>query len=233
MKKIAFVLSTVIPGLFLTASATAGFYAELSAGSAKNKAETNYSITSTSTYFGETQTETETGTDSSSSEKSTSFGVRFGYQFNNYIAVELGHHQYGEWDDKEQGESGDSTSAKIESSSISAGIKGIYPLTEDLSLFARAGIAKWDFKATVTDSSALDAIEPLKKDDNDIYYGIGAEYSVNESISLGVEYSVLDMGWGGSLSDAGTHEDYSYSSTGHFKTNYKVENISLLLKVSF
>ncbi len=243
MKKTAFVLSTVfstvaltaIPSLLLTAPAMAGegFYAELSAGSAKNKAEVNYSSTYSFTSFRETQSETETGKDSSPSEKSTSFGVRFGYQFNNYIAVELGHHQYGEWEDKEEGESSDSTSAKIESSSISAGIKGIYPLSDDLSLFARAGIAKWDFKATVTDSSALDALESLKKDDNDMYYGIGAEYSFNESISLGLEYSVLDMGWGESLSDAGTYEDFSYSSTGHYKTSYKVENISLLLKVSF
>ncbi|WP_157829079.1 porin family protein [Colwellia sp. 75C3] len=229
MKKIALVCSTVISSLLLTAPATAGFYAELSAGSAKNKAEANYTATYTTTYLGETQSETETETDSSPSEKSTSFGVRFGYQFNNYIAVELGHHQYGEWNENDVDEDGANSSAKIESSSISAGIKGILPLSDDLSLFARAGLAKWDFKAT----STAGEFEPMKKDDNDIYYGIGAEYNVNESVSLGVEYSVLDMGWGESLSDAGTYEDFSYSTTGHYKTSYKVENISLLLKVSF
>jgi OOP family OmpA-OmpF porin len=229
MKKISLVLSTIIPSLFLTVSATASFYAELSAGSAKNKAETNYSATYTSTYFGEAQTETETGKDSSSSEKSTSFGIRFGYLFNDYIAVELGHHQYGEWDDKEQYESGDGSSAKIESSSMSAGIKGIFPVSEDFSLFARAGIAKWDFKAT----STLNEFEPVKKDDNDIYYGIGAEYNFSESISFGVEYSVIDMEWEESQFDEGTYDDFSYSTTSNYKTNYKVENISLLLKVSF
>ena len=164
-----------------------------------------------------------------SSDDSTSFGLRFGYQFNDYIAVEIAHHQYGEWDDNSIDESGDSTNAKLDSSSISAGVKGILPLSDDFSLFARAGIAKWDFKATVTDSSMPDEVFRLKEDDNDIYYGIGAEYSVNESISLGLEYSVIDMDW--AVSNSETNENYSYSTD--VKTNYTVESIALLLKVSF
>lgn len=230
MKKIAIALSTVIPSLLLSnaAFAEAGFYGELSAGTASNKADVNYTSTFSSYFAGDTYTETETGTDSTS-EDTTSLGLRLGYQFNEYIAVELGYHQYGESDDTYTDEYGDIIKDKVETSSVSAGLKGILPLSEQFSLFARAGMAKWDLKATSTDSSMPGEVFVLKQDDNDIYYGVGAEFSFNESISLGVEYSVVDMGW--NISSAESSEYFSFSSDA--KINYQVSNLALLLKVSF
>jgi len=230
MKKIAFAISTLIPSLLLTtpAFADSGFYAEISGGSVKNKAEVNYSVTGSYNYLGETYTETETGKESSS-DKSTSFGLRLGYQFNDYIAVELGHHQYGEVGDNYVDEYGDTINDKVNSSSFSAGVKAILPITDEFSMFARAGMAKWDFKAKSTDSSIPDEALVVKQGDNDIYYGIGVEYGFTETISLGVEYSVLDMGW--KTSEAGAYQDFSFS--GNTSVNYKVENIALLLKISF
>ncbi len=230
MKKIAIALSTIIPSLLLsnTAFAEAGFYGELSAGIASNKADMNYTSTFSSYFAGDNYTETETGNDSTS-EDTTSLGLRLGYQFNEYIALELGYHQYGESDDTYTDEYGDVISDKVETSSISAGLKAILPLSEQFSLFARAGMAKWDLKATSTDSSAPGDVFVLNQDDNDIYYGVGAEYSFNETISLGIEYSVIDMGW--NISSAETTEYYSFSSDASI--SYEVSNLALLLKVSF
>jgi opacity protein-like surface antigen len=230
MKKIYFVLSTAISSLLLATPAIAGsgFYGELSAGSAKNNVKGSYSVTSTYNYMGQTYTDAEAGKETSS-DNSTSLGIRLGYQFNDYIAVEVGHHQYGEVKDNYVDEVGDTINDKIESSSMSAGIKGILPLSDNFSVFARAGIAKWDFKAASTDSSMPNETFKFKEDGEDMYYGIGAEYSFTEMISVGVEYSVLDMGWKKSESD--TWENGSYSSIS--KLNYEVENILLLLKISF
>jgi len=234
MKKIPFVcsiiLSTAISSLLLTAPALAdsGVYAELSAGSAKHKAEIN-SVTSNGTYMGEAFAVTEAEKESILNESGTSFGIRFGYQFNDYIAVELGHHQYGEADEKYVDKYGDNIHSKLKSSATSVGIKGILPLSDDFSLFARAGIAKWDMKITVSDSSSPDELNSFKDDNNDLYYGIGAEYNINETVSLGLEYSMLDMGF--DLHRSETSQDFSYSSVA--KGKYQVNNLALLLKVSF
>jgi OOP family OmpA-OmpF porin len=234
MNKVTFALSTIvsatISSLLLTAPVVAddGFYAELSAGTAKNKTKSVFNSTYRSTFQG--QNETETDVDSqSASQNSTAFGIRLGYQFNDYFAFELGHHQYGEAKKSYVDEYSDTITDKLESSSTSAGIKGMLPLTDDFSLFARGGLAKWDVKGTSSDSYDPGEVYQLKKDGNDIYYGVGVEYSFTERVSLGLEYSVLDMDWSNNTSQ--DYGDFSYSVAGNF--NYKVENLSLLLKVSF
>ena len=216
----------------MPAIADTGFYAELSAGSAKNKAEAHSSGTTSFTSFDGTDTGTMAtkGTSKLLEDRdSASFGLRFGYQFNDYIAIELGHHQYGEAKDEFKDKFGDTINNKLESSSTSAGIKAMLPLSDEFSLFARAGVAQWDFKGTITDSSSPDKAYPIKQDDNDIYYGIGAEYRFNESISLGLEYSILDMEGGVYVAEASENSRFSVTSN----LNYKVENLSLLLKFSF
>ena len=234
MKKIALVcstvLSTAISSLLLSAPALAGsgFYAELSAGSVKHKAEVN-SVTYNGTYMGESFTEIEAEKESLLNESGTSFGIRFGYQFNDYIAVELGHHQYGEADEKYVDKYGDNIHNKLKSSATSVGIKGILPLSDDFSLFARAGIAKWDMKLTVSDSSAPDETYVLKDDNNDLYYGLGAEYNFSETVSLGLEYTMLDMDW--NLYRSESSQDFNYSK--HVKGNYQLSNLALILKVNF
>ena len=236
MKKIALlcstVLSTTISSLILTAPAPAlagsGFYAELSAGSANHKAEVN-SVTYNAIYLGTTYTETETEKESLLNENGTLFGIRFGYQFNDYIAVELGHQQYGEVDEKYVDEYGDNIHNKLKSSATSGGIKGILPLSDDFSLFARAGISKWDMKLTVSDSSSPDEPYSFKDDNNDLYYGLGAEYNFSETVSLGLEYTMLDMDW--NLYRSESSQDFSYSSD--VEGSYQLSNLALILKINF
>ncbi len=234
MKKIAFSLSIVIPSLLLSAPALSqsGFYAELSAGSVKNKAEMDVSLTSSVTYLGYIESETESYSDTESYD-STSLGLRLGYQFNEYIAIESGYHNYGEAKDNYIDEFDDTINEKISSSAVSFGIKGSIPISDHFSIFARTGMAKWDFKTSVTDSSMPGEVEQLKGSDKDIYYGVGAEYRFNETISLGVEYSVLSMGWKAVESESEQYYDVDYSYSLDNKVDYKVQNLALLLKISF
>jgi len=230
MKKITLALSTVFLAVISInpAHAGEGFYAELSGGSAKNKAEINsYSINSIN--MGEISNYSSSEKELILNEKSSSFGIRFGYQFNEHIAIELGHQQYGEANRKFVDEFDDTIQYKTKSSATSAGIKGTMPLSDYFALFARAGIAKWDMKMTVTDSSTPDEIDSIKDGDNELYYGIGAEYAINETVSLGLEYTILDMGW--VFKEAEMSEDFSASS--QVKGSYRVSNLALLLKISF
>ncbi|MEW6993207.1 porin family protein [Colwelliaceae bacterium MEBiC 14330] len=234
MKKIALSLPIMIPSLLLSAPALSqqGFYSELYAGSVKNKAEIDGSLTNSVTYLGNTETTTQSYSDTQSYD-STSLGLRLGYQFNEYIAIEAGYHNYGKAKDNYIDEFDDTINEKISSSAVSFGIKGSLSISDHFSIFARTGMAKWDFKASVTDSSMPGEVEKLKESDKDIYYGIGAEYRFNETISLGVEYSVLSMGWKDVESEYEQYYDVDYSYSLDRKVDYKVQNIALLLKISF
>ena len=230
MKKIAFSLSIVLPSLLLSAPALSqsGFYAELSAGSVKNKVEIDSSFI---TYSGNIKSQTEIFSETKSYD-STSLGLRLGYQFNEYIAIESGYHNYGEAKDSYIDVFDDTINEKISSSAVSIGIKGSLPISDHFSIFARTGMAKWDFKVSSTDSSMPGEVDQLKESDKDIYYGVGAEYRFNETISLGVEYSVLSMGWKTlePVSEQYYNVDYSYP---YSQLDYKVQNLALLLKISF
>ena len=141
----------------------------------------------------------------------------------------MGHNKYGNLDGFDIDEFGDAVIDKIESSSSTVGIKGLLPLFDDFSVFARLGIANWDFEASSTNSSLPNELVLIKGDGNDIYYGVGAEYRIYETFSIGIEYSVIDMG----LSEA-VSENYEYLSySGTTTVDYKIESISLSLKMSY
>jgi opacity protein-like surface antigen len=237
MKKIALSLSIVIPSLLLSAPALSqqGFYTELSAGSAKSKLQVDAVVTYSLIYLDNTDN-TETTTESYSeteSYDSISLGLRLGYQFNEYIAIEAGYHNYGEAKDNYIDEFDDTINEKISSSAVSFGIKGSLPISDHFSIFARTGMAKWDFKASFTDSSMPGEVEQIKESDKDIYYGIGAEYRFNETISLGLEYSLLSMGWKDIESEYEQYYGVDFSYSLDTKVDYKVQNLALLLKISF
>ena len=234
MKKIALSLSIVIPSLLLSAPTLSqqGFYTELSAGSVKSKAQIDSVVTYSLIYLDNTETTTESYSETESYD-STSLGLRLGYQFNEYIAIEAGYHNYGEAKDNYIDEFDDTINVKISSSAVSFGIKGSLPISDHFSIFARTGMAKWDFKSSFTDSSMPGEVEQLKESDKDIYYGIGAEYRFNETISLGLEYSLLSMGWKDIESEYEQYSGVDFSYSLDKKVDYKVQNLALLLKISF
>lgn len=226
---------TLLTSLLLSTAAYAGpgFYVELAAGKADNSVDSTFSYSANYEINGESMSENESESFSESIGKSTSFGARLGYQFNDYIAVELGHQEYGEKADNYVDDFGDNISDKISSSSTSLGVKGILPVSESFALFVRAGYAKWDLESKSTDSSLPGETFRFSESDNDITYGIGAEYMITESMSLGLEYSVIEMNWDESDSDSYTSDNYSYSYASTAEVAYKVENISLLFKYTF
>lgn len=231
MKKIALVLSGLL--ISSTAVAGSGFYGELSVGQAKSQPSSTSTFSYEYNFFGDTDSGTESESYTSSAESSTSFGARLGYKFNDYIAAEAGYHQYGEATDNYTDEWGDSISDKVKTSSTSIGLKGILPLSDQFSLFARAGYAKWDLDIKSTDSSLPGDVFSMKEDGNNAYFGFGLDFNISESVSLGLEYSMLNMEFAIDDSYTESDENFYYSLSSHTDVDYEVTNIALLLKMNF
>lgn len=232
MKKSVTLLSSLLFSTFSFAGA--GFYAELSVGQADSSVESVYSFSESYTFEGITTNDIGSESETTSLGKSTSFGLRLGYQFNNYIALELGHHEYGEVTTNYTDAWQDEITDTVNSSATSLGVKAILPISDSFALFARGGYAKWDLQMKSTDSSVPGEVFSGSEDDNDIYYGLGAEFNLTESISLGLEYSIITMSWGlDPFEDDFNSEDFSYSISSNVQIENKVENLSLLFKYTF
>lgn len=124
----------------------------------------------------------------------TSLAIRFGYEFADSWAVEAAYYDYGKASISYIDSYGDPIKDTMTSSAFTLGIKKQFTLNDNLFLNTRAGIAFWDFDVKEVDSS--DPTNPTKLSDNgnDLYYGAGLAYNVNDNLLLSVDYSYLSMG---------------------------------------
>lgn len=188
--------------------ADTGFYGELLLGNTNNESKSKSDDDSV-------QAELEDHIKLSGS--STSYALRGGYQFHDNFAIELSHHVYGDVTYKYTDRYDDTIKNKIDSNSNNIAIKGIWPVTDAISLNARLGAANWDFDVVATDSAYPDEVEKFSESGTDVYYGIGAEYILNDKVSLGIEYSTLSMKWG----------------SGDIDVKHTVDSLSLVLQMKF
>jgi opacity protein-like surface antigen len=213
MKKI--LTSLIALSITFPVIADTGFYGGLSIGTTDNQSKSSASGVSLGEDFNDT---------AQFSGDSTSYSIRGGYQLHENLVVEFGHYEYGKVTYTYIDDFDDSIKDKIETNSNNLGVKAIWPITELISLNVSVGIAKWNFDADSTDSSLPDEID-FSEDGTNMYYGVGFEYHINNSLSIGVEYSSLSMEWGTS----GSEENFSYKSD----IEHKVNNLSLVLQMKF
>lgn len=123
-----------------------------------------------------------------------SIGLRGIYSINANVGVELSYQNYGEADWTYNDSFGDTINEEVSSNSLNVGIKGVLPLKNGFSLNARLGIALWNIDFDATDSSLPG--ETFSGDDsgNDIYYGVGGQYTINEKAIIGIEYTLSEFG---------------------------------------
>jgi OOP family OmpA-OmpF porin len=98
-------------------------------------------------------------------DRDFSWKVFGGYQFNRYLAAEIAFHdglnrKYTDLDH----------TARLETKASQASVIGSIPMGEYLSVFARAGMSKWDAKASISGPILNDSI---KDDGADPSYGAG------------------------------------------------------------
>ena len=103
-----------------------------------------------------------------------------GYQFNQYIAAELGYISLPTLKDR-------TTKVKLNSSAIYLAAKGILPINEKVDVFGKAGVARRtegvEFKDGTTISSGKDKYSPL--------LAVGADYNLTSKLAVTVQGTTL------------------------------------------
>ncbi len=157
------------------------------------------------------------GVTSSISGDDLSVGIRGAFSLNRYLALELAYHNYGEIDESYIDEFGDSINDKVSATAFNAGVKGILPFDNGISLYGRAGVSFWDVEARSTDSYFPGEVFKVDDDGSDAYVGIGLQYNLTPKLIIGAEYTITTMG----LSVEGISVDH------------EVKNLSLSLGYRF
>jgi long-subunit fatty acid transport protein len=210
MKNIIFGVSAL--AFAMPVLADKGFYSEVLLGSVENKV----SYSTSGTVGGDSISDS----GSLSYGKSTAFGIGGGYQFNEYVALEVGYRNHGEAVDKYVDEFGDNINTAVETKAVNFSVKAIYPFSESFSINGRIGLASWDLDISSTDSSVPDEVDLFSKSGNDIFWALGGTYSFNENVSLGLEYASLAMKWDENEVDPEFDVDFSsdieYTVSGFF-----------------
>lgn len=121
----------------------------------------------------------------------SALGVRGGYYFNKYFSVE-GRLAFGVGDDS-MSETGDigfgpETLTLTIDLDYSLGVYAVghIPLTEQFQLYGLAGFTKHEI--TLEACAASVGCDSEGFDDNDLSFGVGAEFDMTKNLSLGLEY---------------------------------------------
>lgn len=112
-----------------------------------------------------------------------------GYQFNSNFAIEGAYASIGEVDIKAL--SGPAR-VKMDGSALSLSLVGIAPLSDEWSLYGKAGIGRWNIDATVTDTSGVSASGD--DDGTDPLYGLGLMWKIQKGYSLRLEFERQTLG---------------------------------------
>jgi OmpA-OmpF porin, OOP family len=158
-----------------------------------------------------------TAEDFSTSGDDTSFGVRGAFQLSKNFALEVAYRNNGETSDKYVDDFGDNINDMLSSTELNLGVKAIIPVSDVFSFNGRLGFSMWDAKVEETDSAFPGETFKASDDGNDLYYGVGIQYSISSKVFIGAEYLVTKM----EVSDNGVSGDFD------------VENMSLSLGFKF
>ncbi len=108
-----------------------------------------------------------------------SYGIRGGYQVNENFAIEASYQELGEAED-----SNGVNTLKMDASALMLGVKGIYPLQNGFSVVGRLGLSSLTLDLS-------DSTGSISDDGTELYFGIGAQYDINEQFYVGAEYTFV------------------------------------------
>ena len=151
-------------------------------------------------------------------ESDTSLAFGGEYRFNTNFAIEA---RYDDFGTATYNATDEYSTSQVEysSSAFSGGVKGMLPLSEQFSLFAKVGLSSWDIDGKVSATSNVLNYSGSSSESvsgTDFYYGFGGQFLINESLAIGLDYIMLTADI--DLEDAG---------------NYDINNLSLSLAYHF
>jgi len=126
----------------------------------------------------------------------TSLRLALGYQINPNFSIEGGYADFGELTVNATSDGSGflyfpgPVNLTAAADGLFFNLKGQLPLSEQFSLFGKVGFLKWDAEVTLSDSTG-GLSEGV--DDNDIFFGIGGSFNINNSVSLNLEYTLYTL----------------------------------------
>ena len=105
--------------------------------------------------------------------------IAVGYQINDNFSVELGFQDFGDVTDGNE---------NLEADAIQVSVIGGAMVSENIGLSVQLGLDMWNVASDVSGNSA--------SDQNDIFFGVGAYYTVAESMNITFKYQKHDLDWG-------------------------------------
>ncbi|WP_280547712.1 outer membrane beta-barrel protein [Halomonas sp. 11-S5] len=131
-------------------------------------------------------------------DSDTGYKLFVGYQFNPNFAVEAGYVDFGET--SATGNQGGTISLGVEA--FSAALVGKLPIQNGFSVHGKLGLAAWeeDPSGSAVNNGSYYSLGS-GEDGTDPFYGLGAEYVVNQ-VMLRAEYEYFDLN--------GDYGDFSY-----------------------
>ena len=165
-----------------------GFYGGFAFGNAKADIDTG----AIDRELGNAGFPASTGADDSD----TGFKLHAGYRFGDYLAVEGGYVEFGDF--TTASDIGGGNPGRIESTLSIDGFfltgVGGYPVSADFFVYGKAGVIFWDASATSRAELASGSGSAGTSDDGtDLTYGIGASYRIGEGVSVRLDWDHYDI----------------------------------------
>lgn len=117
---------------------------------------------------------------------STAYRLTVGWRFSDYLAVEAGYHNFGDFD-QTLDISGTPIDVSLKADGFTFGGVGSLPLGDRFALFARAGAFFWDGDADINN------VTQATPEDTNLYLGVGARLALTERLSLTADASRYDL----------------------------------------
>lgn len=117
---------------------------------------------------------------------STAYRVTAGWRFSDYLAVEAGYHNFGDFEQTFD-ISGTPVDVSLKADGFTFGGVGSLPLGDRFAIFARAGVFFWDGDADINN------VTQATPEDTNLYLGVGARLALTERLSLTADASRYDL----------------------------------------
>ena len=117
---------------------------------------------------------------------STAYRITAGWRFSDYLAVEGGYHNFGDFEQTFD-IAGTPTDVSLKADGFTLGGVGSIPLGERFDLFGRVGAFFWDGDAD------LNGVTQATPEDTNLYLGLGARFKLNERFSITGDGSRYDL----------------------------------------
>lgn len=117
-------------------------------------------------------------------EYGNGFKIFAGMHLHNFIAIEAAYLDYGNPSENLFG-----INTEYEATAVAAWAKSLWPITQNIRLFAKAGVANWEVDKT---TSVFGPPTTTSQDGNDFTWGVGISFNKWDHLAIQLEYEDIN-----------------------------------------